>query len=264
MQRGDRVYVAFSFGPFIGFWVAFEAAQHMGLMALSGGGQTTEQRLHAIFEREATVLVCTPTYALRLIEVASTMGLDLKKSAIRITLHAGEPGASLPSTREKIQQAFGARTYDHVGMTEMGAYGFECQAQCGLHINEEEFIAEVIDPVSLLPVKEGDRGELVLSNLGRPGMPLLRYRTGDLVVMSRERCDCGRSTARLIGGILGRADDMITIRGVNIFPSAIENIVRRHAPVVEYRPDLTQLDLPELERPVIPSIERRHNILAFP
>jgi phenylacetate-CoA ligase len=234
VQRGDRVYVAFSFGPFIGFWVAFEAAQHMGLMALSGGGQSTEQRLQAIIDREATVLVCTPTYALRLIEVASGLGIDLKKSAIRITLHAGEPGASLPSTREKIQQAFGARTYDHVGMTEMGAYGFECQAQSGLHINEDEFIAEVIDPVSLLPVEEGDRGELVLTNLGRLGMPLLRYRTGDLVVMSRERCACGQTTARLIGGILGRSDDMITIRGVNIFPSAIENIVRRHAAVVEY------------------------------
>jgi phenylacetate-CoA ligase len=234
VQRGDRVYVAFSFGPFIGFWVAFEAAQHMGLMALSGGGQSTEQRLQAIVEREATVLVCTPTYALRLIEVASGMGVDLKNSAIRITLHAGEPGASLPSTREKIQQAFGARTFDHVGMTEMGAYGFECQAQSGLHINEDEFIVEVIDPVSLAPVKEGDRGELVLTNLGRLGMPLLRYRTGDLVVMSRERCACGRSTARLIGGILGRSDDMMTIRGVNIFPSAIENIVRRHAAVVEY------------------------------
>jgi len=234
VQRGDRVYVAFSFGPFIGFWVAFEAAQHMGLMALSGGGQSTEQRLHGIIEREATVLVCTPTYALRLIEVASGTGIDLKNSAIRITLHAGEPGASLSSTREKIQQAFGARTYDHVGMTEMGAYGFECQAQSGLHINEDEFIAEVIDPVSLAPAKEGERGELVLTNLGRLGMPLLRYRTGDLVVMSRERCACGRSTARLMGGILGRGDDMITIRGVNIFPSAIENIVRRHAAVVEY------------------------------
>ena len=234
VERGDRVYVAFSFGPFIGFWVAFEAAQHMGLMTLSGGGQSTEQRLHAIIEREATVLVCTPTYALRLIEVASGTGTDLKSSGIRITLHAGEPGASLPSTREKIQQAFGARTYDHVGMTEMGAYGFECQAQSGLHINEDEFIAEVIDPVSLSPAKEGERGELVLTNLGRLGMPLLRYRTGDLVVMSRERCACGRSTARLMGGILGRADDMITIRGVNIFPSAIENIVRRHAAVVEY------------------------------
>jgi phenylacetate-CoA ligase len=119
-------------------------------------------------------------------------------------------------------------------MTEMGAYGFECQTQSGLHINEDEFIAEVIDPVSLAPAKEGERGELVLTNLGRLGMPLLRYRTGDLVVMSRERCACGRSTARLMGGILGRADDMITIRGVNIFPSAVENIVRRHAVVVEY------------------------------
>jgi len=234
VRAGDRVYVAFSFGPFIGFWAAFEAAQGMGVMAISGGGQSTEQRLHSIFDREATVLVCTPTYALRLADAARQHGLDMSRSAIRITIHAGEPGASIPETRKRIQEAFGAKTFDHVGMTEMGAYGFECEAQSGMHINEDEFIAEFIDPKSLLAVEDGQKGELVLTNLGRAGMPLIRYRTGDLGVISREPCPCGRPWARLIGGVLGRADDMITVRGVNVFPSAIENIVRRYPEIVEF------------------------------
>jgi phenylacetate-CoA ligase len=238
VRPGDRVYVAFSFGPFIGFWAAFEGAQRMGATVIPGGGQSSEQRLHGIFERQATVLVCTPTYALRLAEVARQQGIDLARGPIRTTVHAGEPGAGIPETRRRIQEAFGARTFDHVGMTEMGAYGFECEAQAGLHINEDEFIAEITDPETLLPVEPERKGELVLTNLGRIGMPLIRYRTGDLGLLSRGPCSCGRAWPRLIGGVLGRADDMITIRGVNIFPSAIENIVRRHPQVVEFAIDV--------------------------
>jgi phenylacetate-CoA ligase len=234
VRADDRVYVAFSFGPFIGFWAAFDAAQRMGAMVISGGGQSTEQRLRAIFDREASVLVCTPTYALRLADAARQQGLEMSRGPIRITVHAGEPGASIPETRRRIQDAYGAKTFDHVGMTEMGAYGFECKAQSGLHINENEFIAEIIDPETLAPVGEGNKGELVLTNLGRLGMPLIRYRTGDLGVISREPCTCGRPWARLIGGVLGRVDDMITIRGINVFPSAIENIIRRHPQIVEF------------------------------
>src|SRR6266516_6872668 len=238
VKEVDRVYVAFAFGPFIGFWAAFEAAQRIGTMVISGGGQSTEQRLRALFDREATVLVCTPTYALRLADTARQHGFDLSRGPVRITVHAGEPGASIPETRRRIQESFGAKTFDHAGMTEMGAYGFECESQSGLHINEDEFIAEVMDPETLLPVEPGRKGELVLTNLGRVGMPLIRYRTGDLAVISREQCTCGRRWARLIGGVLGRADDMITIRGINVFPSAIENIVRRHPQVVEFAIDV--------------------------
>src|SRR5215831_13351667 len=234
VQQGDRVYVAFSFGPFIGFWTAFEAAQRMGLMSISGGGQSTEQRLQSILHREATVLVCTPTYAMRLADAAREQGIDMSRSAIRTTIHAGEPGASITETRKRIQESFGARTFDHVGMTEMGAYGFECEEQSGLHINEDEFIAEMIDPATQAEVDDGQKGELVLTNLGRVGMPLIRYRTGDLGVISREPCPCGRRGARLVGGVLGRADDMITIRGINVFPSAVENIVRRYPEIVEF------------------------------
>jgi phenylacetate-CoA ligase len=234
VRAGDRVYVAFSFGPFIGFWAAFEASQRMGLMTISGGGQTTEQRVQTVLQREATVLVCTPTYALRFADAARQQGIDMKDSAIRLTVHAGEPGASIPETRKRIEAAFGARTFDHVGMTETGAYGFECEHQSGLHINEDEFIAEMIDPGTLRPVEDGQKGELVLTNLGRTGMPVIRYRTGDLAVITRETCACGRPWARLAGGVLGRADDMITIRGINVFPSAIESIVRRYPEVVEF------------------------------
>jgi len=234
VRRGDRVYVAFSFGPFIGFWAAFEAAQQMGLMTISGGGQSTEQRLQSILQHEATVLVCTPTYALRLAEVARELGIDMSRSSIRVTVHAGEPGASIPETRRRIEQSFGAKTFDHVGMTEMGAYGFECEKQSGLHINEDEFIAEMIDPATGAEVEDGEKGELVLTNLGRIGMPLIRYRTGDLSVISRDACGCGRHGARLMGGVLGRADDMITIRGINVFPSAVESIVRRYPEIVEF------------------------------
>src|SRR5438093_7662167 len=238
VRQTDRVYVAFSFGPFIGFWAAFEAAQRLGAMVIPGGGQSTEQRVRTLLDREATVLVCTPTYALRLADAARQHGLDLSRGPIRITVHAGEPGASIPETRRRIQQSFAAKTFDHAGMTEMGAYGFECEAQSGLHINEDEFISEIIDPETLAPVREpareGNQGELVLTNLGRIGMPLIRYRTGDLCVMSRQPCACGRPWARLIGGVLGRVDDMITIRGINVFPSAIENIVRRHPQIIEF------------------------------
>jgi phenylacetate-CoA ligase len=260
---GDRVFVAFSFGPFIGFWAAFEAAQRMGAMVISGGGLTTEQRLRAIYDREATVLVCTPTYALRLAETAREQGLDMSRGPIRITVHAGEPGASIPETRRRIQEGFGAKTFDHAGMTEMGAYGFECEAQSGLHINVAEFIAEIIDPQTCEPVAEGAKGELVLTNLGRVGMPLIRYRTGDLAVISREPCPCGRTWPRLPGGILGRTDDMITIRGINVFPSAIENIVRRHPQIVEFaievhrRREMRDLQLKiEIEGPADGIIER--------
>jgi phenylacetate-CoA ligase len=234
VRRGDRVYVAFSFGPFIGFWTAFEAAQRIGLMSISGGGQSTEQRLQSILHRDATVLVCTPTYALRLADAAREQGIDMSRSAIRTTIHAGEPGASITETRKRIQESFGAKTFDHVGMTEMGAYGFECEEQSGLHINEDEFIAEMIDPATEAEIEDGQKGELVLTNLGRVGMPLIRYRTGDLGVISREPCACGRRGARLVGGVLGRADDMITIRGINVFPSAVENIVRRYSEIVEF------------------------------
>ena len=239
VTRDDIVFLAFSFGPFIGFWSAYEGAKRLGALTVPGGGMDSLQRLRAMQEIDATVLVCTPSYALHLAEVAQEHGLDMRQSSVRITIHAGEPGASIPSTRERIQNAWNARTYDHAGMTEMGAFGFSCSEQHGLHVNESEFIAEILDPHTHQPVDEGQTGELVLTNLGRWGNPAIRYRTGDLVRHGGFSCACGRTFLLLPDGVLGRVDDMLIIRGVNVYPSALANILHRFPEVKEYRVIIT-------------------------
>ena len=235
VSRDDVVFLAFGFGPFIGFWSAYEGSKRLGALTVPGGGMDSLQRLRAIEEVGATVLVCTPSYALRLAEVAREHGMDTRASTVRVTIHAGEPGASIPATRQRIEQAWNARTYDHAGMTEMGAYGFACQVQQGLHVNEGEFIAEILDPFNQQPVQEGETGELILTNLGRWGSPAIRYRTGDLVRHGGYSCECGRTFLALPGGVLGRVDDMLIVRGVNLYPSALANILHRFPEVQEYR-----------------------------
>lgn len=227
----DRVFFAFSFGPFIGFWSAWEGSRHVGALTISGGGQSSEQRLHNLLDSEATAICCTPSYALHLAEVARENGLDVAAASVQRLIVAGEPGANIPGTRRRIEETWNAQLFDHTGATEVGAHGFECTAHAGVHLNEGEFIVEVIDPATGEPA---DEGELVITNLGRVGMPIIRYRTGDQVRLVRERCDCGRTFARMDGGIIGRIDDMFIVRGVNVFPSAIENIVRSFPEVEEF------------------------------
>jgi phenylacetate-CoA ligase len=232
----DRIYMAFSFGPFIGFWSAYEAAEKIGVLAIPGGGLQTKARIHAIIDNEATVLVCTPTYALRLAEVAAEQNIDIVDSSIKRVICAGEPGANIPATKKRIENSWGAKCFDHTGMTEVGAIGFECESQPGgIHLIESEFMVEVIDPVTGKPLSAGNKGELVITNLGRNSMPVFRYRTGDLVKLNYTSCDCGRTFVRADGGILGRADDMFVVRGINIFPSAIENVIRECNEVEEFR-----------------------------
>lgn len=231
----DRVFLAFSFGPFIGFWSAYEAAKKIGTLVIPGGGQSSSDRLISIIDNKASVLLCTPSYALHLAELAAAQHLDIKNSRINTLILAGEPGGSIPSVRERIESAWNAKVFDHVGMTEMGAYGYSCSAQSGIHINEAEFIAEVIDPNTLEPVAEGEKGELVLTNLGRLGYPLIRYRTGDLVQKTSERCHCGNTYRFFSGGIVGRADDMVVIRGINIYPQSLEAIIREYSEITEFR-----------------------------
>jgi phenylacetate-CoA ligase len=232
----DRLFIAFSFGPFIGFWAAVEGARQVGALLIPGGGGDSLQRLHLMRELQATALCCTPTYALRLVEVARENGFDLAQIPMRITVHAGEPGANVPATKARISKAWGARCFDHAGASEVGAHSFECEVQPGgVHVIETEFIAEVLDPKGTEPVEPGQMGELVITNLGRPGFPVIRYRTGDLVRLNATPCECGRTFSRLEGGVLGRTDDMVIVRGVNLYPSAIENLVREFEAVDEYR-----------------------------
>jgi phenylacetate-CoA ligase len=230
VTAADRLFFAFSFGPFIGFWTAFGGAEQLGALAISGGAMTTEQRVRNLIDFRATVLLSTPTYALRLADVARELGLDLAKSDVRVTVHAGEPGASIPATRAAIEAAYSATCFDHTGMTELGPTGHSCDQRDGIHVVESEFIFEVIDEAG----HPANEGELVATNLGRWGMPLFRYRTGDRVRMSREPCSCGSSYMKLVGGIRGRVDDMFTVRGVNLYPSQVEDIVRRHPFVTEF------------------------------
>lgn len=242
VTENDLVFCAFSFGPYVSHWTGIEGARHAGALAISGGGMSSEQRLRAVLDNRCTVLVCTPTYALHLAEVAERIGLDIHSSDIRVTIHAGEPGASVPNVKRRIEESWGARCFDHAGATEVGAWAFDCQAEDGaIHLNELQFIFEVIDPKTCRAVDEGTRGELVITTLGRPGMPVLRYRTGDLVEMTTEPCECGRTLARIRGGVLGRADDMLSVRGVNVYPSAIDDLIRAVPSIVEYEVEIRRV-----------------------
>jgi phenylacetate-CoA ligase len=237
VTRSDRVLCAFSFGPFLGFWLAYEAALRIGSLCIPGGGLSSAARLRLILDHGVTVLCCTPTYGIHLAEVAAREKIDLGTSPVKLMIVAGEPGGSILATRQRLSELWpGLRVFDHHGMTETGPVSFECPARPGvLHIIESGYIPEVVDPATGTLAAVGQAGELVLTTLGRTGSPLLRYRTGDLVKPSLETvCECGRSDLALEGGILGRTDDMVIVRGVNVYPSAVEEIIRRMPEIAEY------------------------------
>ena len=238
IKPGDRVFFPFSFGPFLGFWAGFEAGSQVGLHCVPGGGMSTHVRLTTIADIQPTVVCCTPTYALRLAEVAAQQWPEaaLAASSVRALIVSGEPGGNIPATRARIESAWGARVLDHHGLTEVGPISFECwESPGGLHVNEDAYVCEVLDPVTTRPVADGQPGELVVTNLGRTASPVIRYKTADIVVRRTDPCACGRGWARLEGGVLARADDMINIRGVNVYPTSIEAVVRGFAEIVEFR-----------------------------
>jgi phenylacetate-CoA ligase len=266
----DRIFFPFSFGPFLGFWTAFEAGCQIGAHCIPAGGMSSQARLALIDVVKPTVVCCTPTYALRLLEVAGQMQgghPDLSASSVRVLIVAGEPGGSIASTRARIERGWGARVIDHHGLTEVGPISFECWESPGaLHLNEAEFICEVLEPGSGDAVADGERGELVVTNLGRTSSPLVRYRTGDIVVRRSESCQCGRTFARLDGGILSRVDDMVSVRGVNVYPTAVESVVRRFHEVTEYRATVaTRSSLRELslEIELMPGIDGASNVSSW-
>ena len=250
VTRADRIFFAFSFGPFLGFWTAFESALRLGCRCLPGGGMNSIARLRAILDHEITVLCCTPTYAIHLAEVAAQEKISLATAKVKTIIVAGEPGGSIPATRQRLEQLWpGARVCDHHGMTETGPVTFECPARPGvLHVIESSYFAEIINPQTGQPAAPGETGELVLTNLGRTGSPLLRYRTGDLVQpdatnsqLETTPCACGRFDLTLEGGIRGRTDDMVVVRGVNVFPGAVEEIIRAAGGVAEFRVRVAQV-----------------------
>lgn len=229
---GDRFFFPFSFGPFLGFWTAFEAASRFGNLVLPGGGLSSTARLRFLVEHQATIVCCTPTYALHLSEIAAKENIDLRQSSVRMLILAGEPGANIASTRSRIESVWGARVIDHYGMTEVGPVAVEtAQEPHCMQVLHDRFHCELIQPDGDRPADDGALAELVITNLGRIGSPLIRYRTGDIVKGRRG----GDGSLTLDGGVLARTDDMIHVRGNNLYPTAIEAVVRRFPEVAEFQ-----------------------------
>lgn len=231
IEKGrDRLFFAFSFGPFLGFWTAFEAGAR-DYLVIPGGGLSSQARLEAMARYGVTVLCCTPTYAIRLGEmIGERSGIERMSLRIQKIIVAGETGGSIPEVRRRIESLWDAEVFDHHGMTEVGPVSYQLPGSPGqLAVIEDAYFAEIVNRETGAEVAEGEFGELLLTNLDRTACPLLRYRTGDWV---RKRYDEGRLC--LDGGILGRLDEMVVVRGVNIYPSAVENVIRHFPEVVEF------------------------------
>lgn len=261
----DVAMMAFSFGPFIGFWTANDALLNRGVTVIPGGGMTSEQRLRMIHDHRCTVICCTPTYALHLVTVARRLKIALSENHVSKIIVAGEPGGSIPTVRKQIEQAWDATVIDHAGASELGAWGFGSPDGKGLHVIETEFIAELLrfdqNHPDGVPAADGEEAELVLTNLGRLGGAAIRYRTGDIVRGYRDHNQPCRFLW-LDGGVIGRADDMIVVRGVNIFPSSIEAIVRELEPDNEFRIIVSRQDEMDQLELKIESSEANANELA--
>jgi phenylacetate-CoA ligase len=243
VRPADTAYIAFGYGSFIGFWGLHYAMEKVGVLNVPGGAQTTEARVRQMIDFDVNVVASTPTYALRLAQEAETLGIDLRGSSVSRVILSGEPAGSIPQTKALIEEQWGAKAFDTAGMTEIGTIMvFECEHQPGgTHIIEDHVLEEVINPETLEPVGYGEAGERVVTSFGRGSIPLLRYRTGDLVCrVPASECICGRGFDIYEGGILGRVDDMKIIRGTNVYPRAIEAIVREFAEVDEFQIVITR------------------------
>jgi phenylacetate-CoA ligase len=246
VRPADVAYVAFGYGSFIGFWGLHYGMEKLGALNVPGGAQPTDARVKQIVDFGATVVASTPTYALRLAQEADRLGIDLAGSGVQRLILSGEPAGSIPQTKALIERRWGAKAGDTAGMTEIGTIMiFECSHQPGgTHIIEDHFIEEVIDPATAEPVGYGEQGERVVTSFGRGIIPLLRYRTADLVAkVPASRCRCGRGFDLYEGGILGRVDDMKLVRGTNVYPRAVEGIVREFPNIEEFQLRLTREDL---------------------
>src|SRR5690242_5428443 len=238
VRPADTMFVAFGYATFIGFWGLHYAGEKLGCLTLPGGAMTTDVRVKTLVEMGATVVASTPTYALRMAQEAKTLGIDLASGPVRRLILSGEPAGSIPATKRLIEELWSAKAADTAGMTELGTIMiFECEQQPGgTHIIEDHYIEEVVDPETDRPVPYGEMGERVVTSFGRGFVPVLRYRTRDFVVkVPGLTCSCGRTFDLYEGGIRGRVDDMKLVRGTNVYPRAVEAIVREHAEIDEFQ-----------------------------
>jgi phenylacetate-CoA ligase len=225
----DRVFLPFGYNVFVAYWAAHYGGEKMGCEVVPGGVLDTEARILKMQELRTTALMATPTYVLGMADTARGMGIDPAKDLqVKRILCAGEPGASIPATKQRMEEAWGAKVHDHVGATEIGAWGYECTAQSGgLHANEALFLAELEDLATGEPITEpGRRGKLVITALDRMAQPCIRFDSKDVTEWADEPCPCGRTFRMIKGGVMGRADDITKVKGVLLAPSAIEEVVR--------------------------------------
>ncbi len=228
-RRGDRVFLPFGYNVFVAFWAGHYAAEKIGCEVVPGGVLDTPARILKIKELRPTAMMGTPTYILNMAEVArSRMKIDPASLGIAKITCAGEPGALIPSTKRRLEEAWSAKVHDHAGATEIGAWGFECRRQSGgLHVNEALFLVEIEDLVTGEPILEADRpGRMVITAFDRLAQPCVRFDSKDIIQWAAQTCDCGRSFRLVRGGVLGRADDITKVKGVLLSPAAVEAVVR--------------------------------------
>jgi phenylacetate-CoA ligase len=228
-RPSDRVFLPFGYNVFVAFWAAHYAAEKIGCELVPGGVLDTQARILKIQELRATAIMATPTYVLGMADTARRkMEIDPRELGITKITCAGEPGASIPSTKQRMQDAWKARVYDHAGATEIGAWSYECTAQPGgMHVNEALFLVEIEDVDSGEIIEEaGRRGKMVITALDRFAQPCIRFDSKDLIEWDEKPCACGRTFRLIKGGVVGRADDITKVKGVLLAPSAIEAVVR--------------------------------------
>ncbi len=227
LRPGDVVQNAFAYGLFVAGLFVHHACMRLGCLVVPVGATATEKQLDYLTNLKSDVLVSTPSFATYLTERLSEAGLDSSALKLRLGCFGGEPGAAVPATRNLIESRLNLKCRDFYGLAEIcpGMAG-ECEQQNGTHFCEDHLIIEVVDPQTKAPVEEGEIGVAVYTDLTREATPLVRYWTNDLVRISREPCKCGRTHARMVGGILGRADDQINLKGAKFYPTQIEQIVR--------------------------------------
>jgi phenylacetate-CoA ligase len=237
IRPDDVFYFAFSWGRYAGFWSAYWGTRRLGARVISGGGLSTSEHVDAILRERPTVLIATPSFALRIAAEAQSRGIDLRESSIRFTYHAGEPGpCSLESVRTKLDTAFGALSGELLGVAELDAFAPGCPGRTGVHMNELNTVSWSRNPATGLPCEDGEIGENVVTTFVNNAQPLINYNTHDLVRAYRERipCGCGRTWRYLDGVVLGRSDQMVTVRGTNVYPSAVENVLYEVAGVSQF------------------------------
>jgi len=267
-RPSDRVFIPFGYNIFVAFWAGHYAAEKIGCEVVPGGALDTKARILKIRELEATALMATPTYVLGMAATAKNkMGIDPATMSINKITCAGEPGASILSTKNRMEKAWGAKVYDHAGATEIGAWSYECEAQPGgMHVNEGLFLVEIEDMETGEVIDEpGRRGKMIITALDRMAQPCIRFDSKDIIEWAPEPCPCGRSYRLIKGGVVGRADDITKVKGVLLAPSAIEEVVRginglsdEYEVIVDKKGDIDQITL-KIE--VMPGHEARRNKL---